>query len=83
MKTFKTTVTLYVEDNQGNEIEMILKVEYSYYGGFRGSLEEPAEDSEITIQSVTYNGFHFEPTPEQEEKIIQECWFDYEYYLTE
>jgi len=72
--TFKTTVLL----NDG-DIEVPVRVVYSRYAGFRGSMEQPPEDASVEIVSITETDpaillpAHYEA----DDNLIAECMQDW------
>jgi len=74
--------TLYREDENGIEQEYNLEVEYKAYAGCRGRRdkygvqEEPDDDPELEILSVTNNNVDFELTDAEQDKVEEACWDD-------
>lgn len=71
---------IYREDEMGEEHEYVLEVDYHYYKGCKGHCdkygvpEEPDDDQEIEIQSVTHNGVDFELTDKENNRLMEACW---------
>ena len=75
--TFNTTL---VWQDGANEIEADVRVTYSRYAGYRGSLTEPAEDASVEIVSIIPK----DPTItipsrfDDDDDLLAECMTDWE-----
>lgn len=78
--THKFTTTHVWYDAEDNEHEAEVSIEYNYYAGYKGSMEEPPEDPSVEVQSVrvTFGDMpdHVLERFSESEELRDECFVD-------
>jgi len=72
--TYQWDTAILREDAEGNEDEILISVFYEYTPGRVGSYWDPPECAELEIVSVEHNKKEFELTPDESERLEENCY---------